>query len=440
MVRPVSSGPPPRPAPGAAAPGAALGSTLLLGALLVTVGLAAACGGAPSEESPAGAAGGAPKDAGGAEMPAAHPGAEAPAAPSLATGMALFRHGDFKGAEPHLVGALAAAPGDHRILEALGAIYARTDRPRKAEETFRAALAIDAASVGARLGLAAVLIDTGRYDEAQATLDEVRRRDPANVVALQKWALLEARRGRSEEAEKGARAALERQPASAEAHYVLGLALAQRGLLDEAAAALRRAQEIAPGHLGALSNLVKVEMRRGRKDEALRLRRLYEEALARQRIEEKVRGHRLKGVEAFNRDDYATALVEFQAIARDDPNDPQVHLHLGSTLIALRRLPEARSELDRSLALDPRGDRALTELGRLNALTNNLDEAVSALERAIALNPENAEPHYYLAGVRMARGQPALYQEEMRKFNELRSRSQGAATEIVPSPPGQEER
>src|SRR5712692_449257 len=51
--------------------------------------------------------------------------AEPPAAPSLEIGLQLFRKGDFKGAEPHLAGALRQSPGDRRILEALGAIYAR---------------------------------------------------------------------------------------------------------------------------------------------------------------------------------------------------------------------------------------------------------------------------------------------------------------------------
>src|SRR5262245_60810601 len=51
-------------------------------------------------------------------------------APSLRAGIELLRQGDLKGAEPHLAGALRSAPNDRRILEALGSIYARTDRYR----------------------------------------------------------------------------------------------------------------------------------------------------------------------------------------------------------------------------------------------------------------------------------------------------------------------
>ncbi len=360
--------------------------------------------------------------------------AEPPRTPSVEEGLALFRRGDLPAAEAHLAGALKTAPGDRRILEALGAIYAKSDRFQKAEESFRAALAVDPASTGARLGLAAVLINTGRYEEAQAALDEVRRRDPGNGAAAVKTALLDARRGRAAEAEAGARAALVRQPGNAEARYVLGLALLQQERLTEAAEAMRRAHELSPGHLGALSNLVKIETRLGRREEALRWRREHEAILLRQRIEERVRGHRLKGIEAFNDKDYPRALQEFLAIAAEDPGDSQVHLHLGSTYIALGDLEQARRELDRSLALDPRNERALVELGRLHALANRLDEAVEVLRRAIAANPEFAEPHYYLAGIHMARGEPDLYHLELKRFEELRRRSQGAATEVVPGP------
>ena len=145
-----------------------------------------------------------------------------------------------------------------------------------------------------------------------------------------------------------------------------------------------------------------------------------------------MRNHRIQGVAAFNREDYRTALQEFREIARQDPDDPQVHLHLGSTYIALGNLDEARREIDRCLSLDPRNDRALAELGRAQALGGHLEEAIGTLQRAVAVNPEFAEPHYYLAGIHKARGEQDLYQGEMKIFNELQSRSQGSALEVGP--------
>lgn len=359
------------------------------------------------------------------------PGKALPAA-SLETGLQLLRKGDLKGAEPHLAGALKQAPGDRRLLEALGSIYARTDRFRQADESFRAALRIDPSALGARLGLAAVCIDTGRYDEARALLAEAERREPGNLTARLKGALLDVRLGRSAEGEAGARTVVAAQPGNAEAHYVLGLALEGRGATGEAVAEMRRVQEIAPAHPGALSHLVRLTTRLGQAAEADRWRRTQRQALSRLHVEERVRDHRIKGVEAFNREDYQTALVEFQTIAREDPDDPQVHLHLGSTLLALGRQDEAQGALERCLALDPRNERGLAELGRLHALANRLDQAVASLQKAVAINPEFAEPHYYLAGIYMARGEQDRYREEMQIFEGLRARSTGSALDVQP--------
>jgi tetratricopeptide (TPR) repeat protein len=359
-------------------------------------------------------------------------GGTAPTGETARTGFSLLHQGDLKGAEPYLVSALKGAPRDRRILEALGTIYARTDRWKMAEESFQSALAAEPASIGARLGLAAIYVDTGRYDEAVAALNDVRRKDPENFVARVKGALLDVRLGRVAEAEAGARAAISRNSDSAEAHYVLGLALEQKGALDEAAAEMRRVHDLSPAHLGALSHLVTIETRLRHGAEAARWRAAQQEALSRAHVEERVRDHRIQGVAAFNREDYTTALQEFQMIAREDPGDAQVHLHLGSTYIALGKLAEATSELERCLSLDPRNDRALVELGRAQALDNRLEEAIATLQKAVDVNPQFPEPHYYLAGIYRARGDEERYRQEMKTFGDLQSRSQGSALEVQP--------
>ena len=353
------------------------------------------------------------------------------AADPVQSGLGLLRRGDLEGAEPHLLEGLRRSPHDPRLLEALGLVYARTDRWRKAEEMYRASLEAMPGRAGALLGLATVLIDTGRYPEALQVLEDVRRADPDNPAPQVKQALLLMRTARSVEAAAAARAVIGRRPREVEAHYVLGLALEDQGDLEGAAAAFGRAAELDPGHLGALSHLQTVAVRRRRPEAAERFRQAHRAALLRRRVEERVRGHRLKGVEAFNRADYATALVEFEAIARQDPDDFQVHLYLGSTLIALERRSEARAAIGRSLQLQPRNERALMELGRLEAMEEHLDAAVSALRQAIVINPEFAEPHYYLAGIHAARGEAAAADDERRRYQELRARSQGAAMEIV---------
>ena len=356
-----------------------------------------------------------------------------PETPSGETGLRLLRQGDLAGAETNLAGALEGAPPDRPVLQvALASVYARTDRFNQAEALLREALRSSPGSVPAHLVLIDVLMGTGRFEEALTMVESTRRLDPADASALVKEALLEARVGDPRRAEAAARRAIEQRPGDGEAWYVLGLALARRGSLEEAAGALRQANARIPSHLGTLGQLSRVLTRLGRADEAKRYRDEHRAALGRLRVEERVRENRLKAVDLFNRGDFTGALAELQVIAREDPNDPQVHLYLGSTYIGLGERDKARAALRRSLDLDPRSERAYMEMGRLLAIEGRLDEAIQALTRAATLNPDFAEPHYFLAGIHRARGEADLYRAELQRYEAARSRSTGSAMQLAP--------
>jgi tetratricopeptide (TPR) repeat protein len=349
-------------------------------------------------------------------------------------GIGLTREGDLDGAEPYLLEALRRNPGDLRALDALGYVYGHTDRWKQAEETYRRILATAPAAPGALYGLATTLADVGRDDEALSVTETLLEKDPANRNARLKEAILLGRVGRSTEAATSARAVIAADDRNAEAWYALGCALQNGGDASGAIAALEKAVARDPHHIGALNRLAVLYTRLGRTRDAARAREAHDAALARQRVEERVRGHRAKGVAAFNRGDYTTALEEFAIIEREDPQDPQVHLMTGSALIALSRYDEARRALDRSLALQPRNERAYLEMGRLLALQDRLDEAIAAMNRSIETNPEFAEPHYFLAGILTARGDTDGARREMQRFEELKARSPGSALELAGPP------
>jgi tetratricopeptide (TPR) repeat protein len=380
---------------------------------------------------------GAPPAPAPADRPAAAPGtgADARAGGSpVETGVRLTKEGDLDAAEPYLLEAIRRNAGDTRALDALGYVYGHTDRWQKAEETYRRILAIAPASPGALYGLATTLTDVGRLDEALGITEELLKHDPANRNARLKEADLLGRLGRSSEAERSAQAVIAADPDNVQAWYLLGAALQGRGDAPGAVQALEKVVAKEPHHIGALSRLAVLYTQLGRGSDAARARAAHDEALSRQRVEERVRGHRVKGVAAFNRGDFKTALDEFEFIAREDPRDPQVHLMIGSSLMALERYDEARRALDRSLQLQPRNERTLLELGRLLAIQNRLDESVQVMRQSIEVNPEFAEPHYFLAGILTARGDADGAQREMRRFEELKARSPGAALELAGPP------
>jgi len=119
---------------------------------ILTLVVLCSCGRTGDTSSSAGPA--SPSADAGASAPPAG-GIDAPAVgtqrlPPIETGLLLFRQGDLKGAEPYLAVALKSAPRDRRLLETLGSIYARSDRRKQAEDSFRAALAVEPASIARR--------------------------------------------------------------------------------------------------------------------------------------------------------------------------------------------------------------------------------------------------------------------------------------------------
>ena len=370
----------------------------------------------------------------------APPAPGAPSAPDAGAeareGLRLLRGGAYEAAEPHLLRALAARPDDPRLLEAAGQVYARTDRFQKGEAAYRKALEADPKAPGARLGLARLLGDMGRNAEALEVLAPlVAARSDAPPVLLEE-ARLRLRAGDAAAGLTAARRAAERDPRSAEAQYLIGLGLEGTG--DRAAAldAFERAAGIDPMHVGALSHVRTLAARLGRAEVSARAGERYEAALRRRRVDDRVRSHRVAGVEAFNRQEYDKSLEEFRVIVREDPSDAQAQLFIGSALLALGRRDEARAALDRSLALDPRGERAWLEMGRLLALENRLDDAVAALRRAAEIEPEFAEPHYFLAGILQARGEAEGARAEMARYEDLRRRSPDGGMQLADPRPG----
>ncbi|HYV84393.1 MAG TPA: tetratricopeptide repeat protein [Patescibacteria group bacterium] len=400
--------------------------------------LAGCPAGNPSGPAPAGRTRGAEvagSTEGAAEAGGPSPGGlDAAGGSPVENGVRLTREGDLEAAEPLLLEAVRRNPNDTRALDALGYVYGHTDRWRKAEETYRRILGLSPASPGALYGLATTLADVGRVDEALVVTEEMLAHDPANRNARLYEATLYGRLGRNAEAATSARAVIAADAGNVEAFYVLGSALQDGGDFAGAVSALETVVAKEPLHVGALSRLAALYTRLGRAQDAARAREAHDTALARQRVEERVRGHRVKGVAAFNRGDYPAALSEFEIISREDPKDPQAYLMTGSSLIALSRFDEAGRALDRSLALQPRNERTLLELGRLLALQDRLDEAVRAIGRSIEVNPEFAEPHYFLAGILTARGDPDGARREMQRFEELKARSPGAALELAGPP------
>jgi tetratricopeptide (TPR) repeat protein len=132
---------------------------------------------------------------------------------------------------------------------ALGMIAALRDfRPAIAETHFRAALALDAYNVNARLCLAMMALSPlGRLDEAERELHDILQGERLNPKALQCLALILYLKRRFELAVEVANSSLDVQPDNGVAYFVLGNAYDRLGLKQEALKAFRKLDALLPG-------------------------------------------------------------------------------------------------------------------------------------------------------------------------------------------------
>jgi tetratricopeptide (TPR) repeat protein len=105
--------------------------------------------------------------------------------------------------------------------------------------------------------------------------------------------------------------------------------------------------------------------------------------------------HKL-GVIAQQRGMQVEAVARFYEALALQPDFGPAHLLLGSSLLALKRNAEARSELRRAVTLMPREPQARLQLAKAYEASDNWIDAVQQLQRLVELAPQEPEYSYQL--------------------------------------------
>ena len=132
-------------------------------------------------------------------------------------------------------------------------------------------------------------------------------------------------------------------------------------------------------------------------------------------------GHYELGLALFETGDWKAAAPQFEAAVERAPRWADAHFSLAAVYARIDRVPEAMTELDTTLGLNPNHYRANLLRGRILSLQGNPAGALANLEKAVAVQPDSREAHLFLADAFAQLGREADAQRERATAQKLGS-------------------
>jgi tetratricopeptide (TPR) repeat protein len=210
-------------------------------------------------------------------------------------------------------------------------------------DAYRQALKLDSLSSRAQRRLGVALGNAGQTDEALTVLQGAIDHEPDNALLWYEKALIESRRGDSDKAVVDLRKTLELKPDFTDAQNTLGSVLAQSGDIQHAETAFRAALTINPYDSATRANL----------------------------------GRLLAGT-----GDWKQAAFHLQKAVQLDPANVNAHGDYAVALLQLKRLPEAKTEAEAALKINPEFGPAQLNLAEILLQQGQARLALPLLEKA----------------------------------------------------------
>ena len=300
--------------------------------------------------------------------------------------------------------ALAAAPENPEVIEAVGRALLNLDRLEEAEASFLDALELDPDWVGPRMGLAMVALRRDEPFKIVHHLERAIETDPEYPDAY-----VELGRYYGAMAEPAlAKATFERwtarHPEDADMLINAGLTAFDAADYAQALDFFEKATEAAlveEQKSGARTFRANTLDMLGRYDEAVEA---YEEVIA--ETPEWWEAHANLGICHARNGQPARAEAAFRRGLEDCPGSPEIRDELAAHLLSERRdLPEALRLSEEAVALGRDEIRHLHTLGEARLALGDEAGAAEAYSAMLALDPENPEAHLELGLLYEARGE-----------------------------------
>lgn len=130
---------------------------------------------------------------------------------------------------------------------------------------------------------------------------------------------------------------------------------------------------------------------------------------AEREMQEKMPESRLKrrmeeGIRLMREKRWEEAVRLFEEMARQSPQEEEIHFRLGVSSMELGRFPKAEEALQRAIRLNPDYVAAHLQLAGLYEVTQRLEEALEAYERVIQVNPQGEAVRFSMMKKRLIEG------------------------------------
>jgi tetratricopeptide (TPR) repeat protein len=125
------------------------------------------------------------------------------------------------------------------------------------------------------------------------------------------------------------------------------------------------------------------------------------------------------GDELASKSQFEPAIAQYQAAAKQAPNEADVYTHWARALALTGRIGEAITVAQKATRLDPTSSKAFTELTRALSWAGQTDQAIKAGENAISLDPNNASAKAFLAEAYLRAGRNNDAQDMVNQALEL---------------------
>ena len=243
-----------------------------------------------------------------------------------------------------------------------------------------------------------ILLSAGKLDEAEATYRAVLATNPVELKALIGLGAISMQRKRFDEARALYAKAKEAHPDDPRPPLGLALTRAQEGNIADAIKQLEEIDQHA-WNLGVVLALGEYYLRANRPADAARVLApavLHTPTLVQARYQ--------LAVALVRSGDLAGALLQFEELDRQIPNDPGIRLRLASIYTQQGRSREALDRLDSISRQSAKIPVYHLERARALALLGRPDEAFVAGSTAQTLAPQMPEPYVLMGQVRAQRG------------------------------------